>query len=419
MNIQVIQHNPNKKLTDEHITVSSLSEPRSLDEFEVNIIDLSSTSLWQTTNSLPNTILSMNDFHSLRTMAMNRKRSRIIYVYPTNCDFSFNYDVLDKRYRQKKKMKDNIVSLAEIISNILPSSVGNYRCLVYEKTQTTITDLVFGADFYYDRNYYGVIAKSDMSSKNVAVILDYDKKTFGTTLNITETKDHLLTFLNYIFPPKIIDEPAWMVSVSFLDDEEIKNEITKIDASLENLQNEKKRCLAKIDDNKKFKSILYSNGDFLAKIVCEILERILSCDLSEFIDVKKEDFRIIKDDVTFIGEIKGISTNVRNSNISQIGNHYDVYLESLEESENVFVKKLLIINPFRNKPLEEHEPIMDEQINKAEREECLVIETKVLLKIFEMFLRNEITTDRCIELFAHNSGVLSFEQVEEKRLIQE
>ena len=66
------------------------------------------------------------------------------------------------------------------------------------------------------------------------------------------------------------------------------------------------------------KSVLYTNGDELVQVVFEILEELLGCDLSQFVDLKKEDFLFTIEDTTFIGEIKGVNSNVKNPNITQL-----------------------------------------------------------------------------------------------------
>ena len=62
---------------------------------------------------------------------------------------------------------------------------------------------------------------------------------------------------------------------------------------------------------------MYTNGEQLVEVVFDILESFFSYSLSEFKDEKKEDFLIKLDSVTFIGEIKGITSNVKSEHVSQ------------------------------------------------------------------------------------------------------
>ena len=52
---------------------------------------------------------------------------------------------------------------------------------------------------------------------------------------------------------------------------------------------------------------------------------MLKCNLSTFVDEKKEDFIIKKENITFVGEIKGINSNVGYNNISQAERHKSEY----------------------------------------------------------------------------------------------
>ena len=71
--------------------------------------------------------------------------------------------------------------------------------------------------------------------------------------------------------------------------------------------------------------MLTETGENLVEVVFEMLGKMLDCDLSEFVDVKREDFRIKLKDITFIGEIKCINTKVKSGNISQVENHCRIY----------------------------------------------------------------------------------------------
>ena len=64
------------------------------------------------------------------------------------------------------------------------------------------------------------------------------------------------------------------------------------------------KAMEVINKNKRYKSILYTNGDELVEEVFEILKEMLGCDLSDFYDKKREDFKFEIGGKTFIGEIR-------------------------------------------------------------------------------------------------------------------
>ena len=53
----------------------------------------------------------------------------------------------------------------------------------------------------------------------------------------------------------------------------------------------------------------------------KMLEKMLNYNLSEFKDDYKEDFLIEFNDITFIGEIKGVNSNLKNKHLSQLDDH--------------------------------------------------------------------------------------------------
>lgn len=91
--------------------------------------------------------------------------------------------------------------------------------------------------------------------------------------------------------------------------------------------------------------------------------------------------------------------------------HFGSYLDSLQDKkieENV--KALLIINPNRDRKPIAREKIHDNQIKLAKKNDVLIIQTEVLLKIFESFENGQITSNEIKELFKNNSGVLEFKR---------
>jgi hypothetical protein len=107
---------------------------------------------------------------------------------------------------------------------------------------------------------------------------------------------------------------------------------------------------------------------------------------------------------TLIGEIKGISANVKSQNLAQLEFHYQGYLDKAVQGEKI--KAILIINHQRNKPLAERDPVDERQIVLSEKYESLIVETITFLKLFEKFLSSSVTSDECIQLFKTKVGIL-------------
>ena len=132
---------------------------------------------------------------------------------------------------------------------------------------------------------------------------------------------------------------------------------------------------------------------------------MLGWDLSSFEDVKKEDFNYITEDKIFIGEIKGITSNVKSANVSQLDVHVQEYLDNHEQEMRNIVS-LLIIDHQRNKPLNTREPVHNIQINLAKRNGSLIVETSTLLKMFDKYLKGDLTREECLELLSNQTGLL-------------
>ncbi len=230
-----------------------------------------------------------------------------------------------------------------------------------------------------------------------------------TTLKALESIEVLLALIKLLLPhPERENAPQWARDIKILNDTELSLRIEEAEETIK--QNEEVIRIANQDlqENARIKSILYTNGAELVEVVFSILEKLLSCDLSEFEDEKKEDFLIKKEMYTLIGEIKGVTSNVKNEHISQVDVHYQGYMDKLaEDGTQENVHQVLVMNPFRNKPLYEREPVHDTQIKLAERNGCLIIETATLLKLYEKFIAGGIDVATCEKLFTEKTGLLN------------
>lgn len=412
MKIQVISR-CRKIENQDNIECSYLDSPKALDDYDINIIDLSTEEIWRYESYQVGRVDALKDLKTIYKMVQSRKTAIVIYVFPKNVTYIYKTGYRNNILNEKFK---NIIS--EITKETLNFTIYPPKALpniVYGGTSTTILEKQYSADFYFD-GAANVRTKSDKSEKTTTVELT--NNIFVTTLDITRNIDDLKLYLSYLFEKKRHEaEPKWMEGISFGDDDIQQKRISENMEKIKDAEFEIKKAEEKLEENKKYKSILYTNGDDLVEVVFLILEKLLNCDLSDFIDDKKEDFLIKKPQCTFIGEIKGVTSNVKYEHISQTEVHYRKYLDELEEkNDKENVKQLLIMNPFRNKPLEEREPVCSAQIELANRNNCLIIETKVLLDVFEKFYNSDITSDKCIDVFRKRTGLLNltdFDETEE------
>lgn len=411
MNIQYISVNSrvdrNEIFKGHNFTFNNFSMPFSLDNFDINIIDLNA--IWH--NSKSEKIFEikiMNDLKSLKEMISNSKKSRFVLI----CPFNQEYNYINGIYHPESKvLKDIICEFSKIIEYLLPDDTKVN--LIYERTSTLVNDKKnLMADFYF-KDSTEILTES---STNKVTTIKLNERFYITTLSFNfgyaDCKENVISFLKKIELIKNENPvPEWIYSLNLFNDIEQKEKIENQKNIISKAKLEIEKSQEILGENLYYKSILYSTGDKLVEVVFKILENILECNLSDFNDEKREDFLIKKSAVTFIGEIKGVNGSIKNANISQLDVHYNRYLDKLEE-ENIEenVKALLIINPNRNRPIEEREKIHQNQLELAERNQSLIIQTYDLLKIFEAFKQNKISSEEIERIFINKIGALNFEE---------
>lgn len=278
-----------------------------------------------------------------------------------------------------------------------------YANIVYENTTTKIGQNEISAAFYFNTiQEENVLTKSERSNKPTTIIKN---DIILSSLDINNS-DEIDTFMRSIgLVHDKLEAPEWMEDVKMFDDNTQLNIIKKnndmIKAAHENIS----KAMEVIDKNNRYKSILYTTGNELVEVVFEILQEMLGCDLSEFTDKKKEDFKFTLGDKVFIGEIKGVTPNVKKANVSQLDVHVQEYMDDNDEQvENIIA--LLIIDHQRGKAIAEREKVHEEVIKLAERNGSLIVDTMTLLRLFEQYTLKEKSREECIELLESNTGLL-------------
>lgn len=386
-------------LKGNNVVVNSLHDAKSLDEFDINIIDLSNQSLWRCKDNSMKSINSINDIKSISVMIENSHSSNIIIMLPQNV--TFMYYGHGEQYYQKCELKDMIPYLKEYILSKLYSPIKNLY-IVYENTSTNLDGELTTASFYFNNITDNALTKSVKSNKVTTIGV---ANVMISTLKLSTYKE-IIAFLKTIGLIKDKQgSPEWMEEVKMFDDEIQFEIISKNTETIRVANANITKAMEVISKNNEYKSVLYTSGDELVDTVFEILENMLGCDLSEFQDKKNEDFRFNLGDNVFIGEIKGITPSVKKSNVSQLDVHVQEYLDDHAEDQDSIVA-LLIINHQRNKAISEREPVHNDPIRIAERNGSLIVETITLLRLFEKYLNGEKTREECINILIDNKGIL-------------
>lgn len=390
------KHNGN--IDGQDMVLNTFHDARSLDEFEINIINLNDTEIWKNVNNSKESVNIEKDLISLSSMIGNSASTRIVILFPQN--IKFNYYYYSGKYNRACEIKDMLKYMVKDILPILYYPLSSLR-VYYENTITRINAKEVEASFHF-HNYETTLLTSVKSNKATAVEW---QGIILTTLNLKDY-DEMMAFLSAInLLKKKETVPQWAKEIKMFDDDVqsaiIKDNRLDIEKAEENIA----KAQEVLDKNNEYKSILYTQGDELVKVVFEIIEQMFGCDLSDFEDKYDEDFLFQADGFTFIGEIKGVTPNVKNDNISQVDRHCQNYIEEHEEEEGR-IKALLIINHQRNKPLQEREPVHERQNSLAKRNGVLIIETPVLLKMFEKYRLGELSREKWLETVKGATGLL-------------
>ena len=184
-------------------------------------------------------------------------------------------------------------------------------------------------------------------------------------MNLT-TENDIKTIIRKIQFNNSDSAPKWFDEIKLYDDQHHLDMIKKYENEITQLENKIDNSKKILDKNNVYKSILYTQGTVLVKVVFEMLETMLNCDLSDFCDVYHEDVFIEFDDWALIGEIKGVKSNVKNSHLSQLDNHADEKIET-NNYNHLTLKQILIINTFREQNPYERIEVENKTIKKAKK----------------------------------------------------
>lgn len=392
----------NENFEGRDMVINTFHDAQSLDEFEINIVNLNSEVIWRNTRDNKRTVNIEEDLISLSSMMENSSTTQVVVLFPQNLDFNYYY--YNGRYNKTCELKNMLEPVRNDILPLLYYPLCSLS-LYYENTKTKIGSKEIEASFHF-HNYDTTLLTSVKSNKATAIewhgiIL--------TTLNLKDYNDVIgfLSAVNLLSKKETI--PDWVEEIKMFDDIAQSSIIEANRLAIQEAEGNIGKAQEVLDKNNEYKSILYTQGDELVKVVFEIIEQMFGCDLSNFEDKYDEDFLFQAGGFTFIGEIKGVTPNVKNDNISQIDRHCQNYVEEHEEEDGK-IKGLLIINHQRNKPLQEREPVHERQVSLAERYGVLIIETPVLLKLFEKYRLGGLSREKWLETVKGATGLLRIEE---------
>lgn len=408
MEIQIITYDIEKNnFLGEFAKVTQLAEPDSFDSYDVNIIDLAHEDIWIYRGNGKTNVDCVNDLINLGIMIDKSMLSKTVVILPQNQDFYYYWINSRGSYSGTDELRYMTHEISVILKN-LHSSFSNIK-MYYENTETKIGELRIPAAFCFDIPASEAVLTKSLKSEKVTTMRR--NGVIFTTLKL-DSFDKVQSFLKEI---NIIQEtekyPEWMNNVKLFNDDDLLKNIKVSEAIIQSETQKIESANNALNLNNHYKSVLYTQSDELVSVVFEIIEEMLGFDFSEFEDKHNEDFLYETDDVTYIGEIKGVSSNVRSEHVSQLDTHYYTYLDDHPDMVDK-TKAWLIMNHQRKQPLEQRKEVHETQIKLAERNGSLIIETYTLLKLFEKYRNGEKTSEECLALFSNKTGILTEKDIE-------
>lgn len=406
MRIQFICYNPDNVFivaddSRHFLSVNSIHDAQSLDDFDINVISLQDKELWKNKGLDTRSIDSIKDLKSLGSSILESNRSKMLILYPQN--YAFKYCFNGQEFFQTEEIKNVINNIQDNVFSVLCPQMKTLS-IIYENVQVRCGNNMFSASFVFCGKCDSLLDST--SSKCVAV---KNNNIYFSTVEIKENEDlfSLLNGLHLVEEKELI--PEWMNRQQWFDDKELQLIIAERKQEIEKAKSAINEASSKLEVNNRYKSILYSNSAELVEVVFEILEELFDINLSGFRDIKKDDFHFEKNGKTFIGEIKGVSSNIKNDHVSQVERHCQLYMDDIDDYDESKIVGVLIINHQRNVPLEERQPVNQEQIHLAEKYGRLIIETKTLLKMYEEYCNKLIDKDTCIKIISEHTGLLNYD----------
>ncbi len=197
--------------------------------------------------------------------------------------------------------------------------------------------------------------------------------------------------------------PEWINKVVLSNEKEDNAEIKKIDFQIQKLLARKSRIQLILNDNYKFKKLLYSTGKELEEIVKNVFEE-LGFNLLQS-RPNRSDLNLKFNDNYFVCEVKGLTKSAGEKNSNQLQKWETEFFEDYE----IHPKQVLIVNSFRNLPLSERveDTFPNQMLDYAIKKEQCLITTTQLLCFYLNWLDNNDILENFIDKITSTNGILN------------
>ena len=256
-------------------------------------------------------------------------------------------------------------------------------------------------------NAGNIISGIAKSCKGYKVILpelvnqaSYDKKRQNEYLNDVEFVLQNIRTLDDSLSQKC-EIPLWVNNCILSNEKADVLEIDKIEKQIQKLITMKNKVQLTIDNNFKYKKLLYSSGTELEDITKTIFEELGFEILPS--RPNRSDLNLKYNDNCFVCEVKGLTKSAGEKNSNQLQKWETEFFEDYD----IHPKQVLIVNTFRNLPLKERveDSFPIQMLPYATKKEQCLITTTQLLCFYLNWLDNNDILENFIDKITSTNGI--------------
>lgn len=406
-----VNNEPAASATDglPEVSYRTFSEVEALDAYNLTVVDLQDSHLWQCNYDTTISIDEQNDLNSVASAIEHSSDCKVLILLPQNYTFRYDWSWQggnDYDFDKSKPLKDIISLVTESVLGRLSSFPIS---LTYGKSKTMINGKCYTSDFSFNTNnmmFQNVIFES---MANTITGIQLNDRLFATTLKVSTGADlmMLVSALN-IFSPEVAELPKWLDEVSYLNETSLRKELSDIESKLNSLEARKSEIENTLYANKQDKAVLCTKDKDLEEKAVAILAKLLEVP-NAFIDVKEEDFRFTTASCIIAFEVKGCVKGLQGRHITKTLHHAQIIQDELEEADERKVKGVLIVATEIEKPLNEREPFPSRQLDLARINNIGIVSTESLLRLYEAYQEKRLDKEVLVQLFSTISGEITID----------
>lgn len=214
---------------------------------------------------------------------------------------------------------------------------------------------------------------------------------------------------------EIVDD--WVKEYSFPELENVDKNISEIQIEIDLMEVKKEKQILEKENYERIRNTLLYRGDDILTNVCKEVLNELSIDAIDG-KIGREDLIFVYNKKHYMLEVKGLTKSASKKNISQLNSHAIQYTYDNE----VEVKKILLINAWRELPLEERntkdKPIFPNEImNLVNLSNITLITTQQLFVMYCDNLEGKFDLKEFMKEIDSTKGILEgYDHIEEYKI---